>query len=258
MADDFQFDPELNYDEATLEQQRQIEKDIADAQPLISDRIGLDQVIKEYTAGEDQVFVRKIEEMKSTYKCVRKTRADGNCFFRAYGYACFENFLTDKADYKRFHEVCDKTKDDLITLGFPQFTIEDFHTNFMEAVTKLETIDQEELISMFNDQGLSDYLVVYLRLIVSGLLQKEHEFYANFIEGYATVKDFCGHEVEPMGKESDHIHITALTQALGVPVQVLYMDHSEGSKCNLHVFPEDSKPSITLLYRPGHYDVLYS
>ncbi|VDI66801.1 Hypothetical predicted protein, partial [Mytilus galloprovincialis] len=129
MADDFQFDPELNYDEATLEQQRQIEKDIADAQPLISDRIGLDQVIKEYTAGEDQVFVRKIEEMKSTYKCVRKTRADGNCFFRAYGYACFENFLTDKADYKRFHEVCDKTKDDLITLGFPQFTIEDFHTN---------------------------------------------------------------------------------------------------------------------------------
>lgn len=61
-----------------------------------------------------------------------------------------------------------------------------------------------------------------------------------------------------MGKESDHIHITALTQALGVPVQVLYMDHSEGSKCNLHVFPEDSKPSITLLYRPGHYDVLYS
>lgn len=34
---------------------------IADAQPLISHRIGLDQVIKEYTAGEDQVFVRKIE-----------------------------------------------------------------------------------------------------------------------------------------------------------------------------------------------------
>jgi len=28
---------------------------------------------------------------------------------------------------------------------------------------------------------------------VSGLLQKEHEFYSNFIEGYATVKDFCGH-----------------------------------------------------------------
>lgn len=60
-----------------------------------------------------------------------------------------------------------------------------------------------------------------------------------------------------MGKESDHIHITALTQALGVPVQVVYMDRGEGNT-NLHVFPEDSKPSITLLYRPGHYDILYS
>jgi ubiquitin thioesterase protein OTUB1 len=60
-----------------------------------------------------------------------------------------------------------------------------------------------------------------------------------------------------MGKESDHIHITSLTQALGVPVQVVYMDRGEGNT-NLHVFPEDSKPSITLLYRPGHYDILYS
>ena len=195
--------------------------------------------------------------MKDRYKCVRKTRGDGNCFYRAYGYACFENFITDKTDYKRFHEVVSKTKDDLISLGFPQFTIEDFHDNFMDAVGKLESISQDELITMFNDQGLSDYLIVYLRLVVSGLLQKEHEFYSNFIEGYATVKDFCGHEVEPMGKESDHIHITSLTQALGVPVQVVYMDRGEGNT-NLHVFPEDSKPSITLLYRPGHYDILYS
>lgn len=37
------------------------------------------------------------------------------------------------------------------------------------------------------------FCLMYNRLVVSGLLQKEHEFYANFIEGYATVKDFCGH-----------------------------------------------------------------
>lgn len=33
----------------------------------------------------------------------------------------------------------------------------------MDAVNRLEALSQDELISMFNDQGLSDYLVVYLR-----------------------------------------------------------------------------------------------
>jgi len=61
-----------------------------------------------------------------------------------------------------------------------------------------------------------------------------------------------------MGKESDHIHIIALTSSLGVPVRVEYMDRGGSDKCNHHDFPEDSKPLVTLLYRPGHYDILYS
>jgi len=61
-----------------------------------------------------------------------------------------------------------------------------------------------------------------------------------------------------MGKESDHIHIIALTSSLGIPVRVIYMDRGSSSACNHHDFPEDSSPLITLLYRPGHYDILYS
>lgn len=65
-------------------------------------------------------------------------------------------------------------------------------------------------------------------------------------------------EVDPMYRESDHIHISAVTQALGVNVRVLYMDRGEGSGVNHHDFPEGSTPHIHLLYRPGHYDILYS
>ena len=61
-----------------------------------------------------------------------------------------------------------------------------------------------------------------------------------------------------MAKESDHIHIIALTSALGVRVRVEYMDRGMGPTCNHHDFPEDSRPQIHLLYRPGHYDILYS
>jgi ubiquitin thioesterase protein OTUB1 len=32
---------------------------------------------------------------------------------------------------------------------------------------------------------------VYLRLLTSGQLQKEEEFYQNFVEGDKTIKEFC-------------------------------------------------------------------
>lgn len=41
----------------------------------------------------------------------------------------------------------------------------------------------EELQLVFNDQGYSDYVVVYLRLITSGQLQEGADFYQNFIDG---------------------------------------------------------------------------
>ena len=45
------------------------------------------------------------------------------------------------------------------------------------------------------------------RLLTSKQLQLEGEFYQAFMEGGATVASFCSTEVEPMYKESDHIHI---------------------------------------------------
>lgn len=61
-----------------------------------------------------------------------------------------------------------------------------------------------------------------------------------------------------MGKESDHIHIIALAAATGVPVRVEYMDRGDSANVNHHDFPEGSHPHIHMLYRPGHYDLLYS
>lgn len=50
---------------------------------------------------------------------------------------------------------------------------------------------REELHDKFNKQGYSDYIVVYLRLVTSGQLQTQQDFYQNFIEGPRTVTEFC-------------------------------------------------------------------
>lgn len=62
-----------------------------------------------------------------------------------------------------------------------------------QAAGQPDTLEdvRTELHDKFNKQGYSDYIVVYLRLITSGQLQTQHEFYQNFIEGPRTVTEFC-------------------------------------------------------------------
>ncbi|KAH6926306.1 hypothetical protein HPB50_016489 [Hyalomma asiaticum] len=175
------------------------------------------------------------EDLRSKYQYIRKTRPDGNCFFRAFSFAYLESLLNDKEEYTRFKEVAENSKEALVSLGFQRFTIEDFHDTFMDVLKRIENnLTLDDLLKVFNDQGLSDYIVVYMRFNCA-----------------------IGHEVEPMYKESDHIHIISLTRNLGVGVRVQYMDRGIGGKVNTHDFPEDREPRIHLLYRPGHYDILY-
>uniref|UniRef100_A0AAY5EHM6 Ubiquitin thioesterase n=1 Tax=Electrophorus electricus TaxID=8005 RepID=A0AAY5EHM6_ELEEL len=247
----------LAYDEAIMAQQDRIQQEIATSNPLVSDRQDLSVLHGEY-AEEDTIYQLKIKDLHKKYSYIRKTRPDGNCFYRAFGFSHLESLLDDSKELQKFKAVAAKSKLDLVNQGFTEFTIEDFHNTFMDLIELCEKQPAlAELLGSFNDQSVSDYVVVYLRLLTSGYLQREHTFFHHFIEGGRSVKEFCQQEVEPMSKESDHIHIIALAQALNVPILVEYMDRGEGGTVNHHVFPEGSEPRIFLLYRPGHYDILY-
>ncbi|XP_030075729.1 ubiquitin thioesterase OTUB1 [Microcaecilia unicolor] len=247
----------LAYDEAIMAQQDRIQQEIAVQNALVSERLELSVLYKEY-AVDDEIYQQKIKDLHKKYTYIRKTRPDGNCFYRAFGFSHLEALLDDSKELQRFKEISAKSKEDLVTQGFTEFTIEDFHNTFMDLIELVEKRSSiSDILGAFNDQSISDYLVVYLRLLTSGYLQREHQFFQHFIEGGRTVKEFCQQEVEPMAKESDHIHIIALAQALNVSILVEYMDRGEGGATNHHVFPEGSVPNVYLLYRPGHYDILY-
>lgn len=157
-----------------------------------------------------------------------------------------EALLDDSKELQRFKAVSAKSKEDLVSQGFTEFTIEDFHNTFMDLIEQVEKqTSVADLLASFNDQSTSDYLVVYLRLLTSGYLQRESKFFEHFIEGGRTVKEFCQQEVEPMCKESDHIHIIALAQALSVSIQVEYMDRGEGGTTNPHIFLRAPSPRST-------------
>ncbi|PHT96619.1 Ubiquitin thioesterase OTUB1 [Capsicum chinense] len=225
---------------------------------LVGDKESLSTLEAEYLS--DEIYKLKVKDLATKYKNIRRTRPDGNCFFRAFAYAYFESLLDHKEDYNSFYNIAVESKKKLISLGFPQFTLEDFHDTFMEVLAiagKEEPNAHDELHAAFNNQGYSNYVVVYLRLLASGQLQQDADFYQHFIEGDRTITEFCHQEVEPMFRESDHIHIIALSTALNVGVRVRYLDRGESTEAIAHDFPEGTQPTIHLLYRPSHYDILY-
>lgn len=83
------------------------------------------------------------------------------------------------------------------------------------------------------------------------------------------VETFCRRCVDPMEEEADQVQIIALTETLQVPLRVVYLSPSPfaeaggagGSDVDAHPFQPDRHlegvSTVHLLYRPGHYDLLY-
>ncbi|OXB52259.1 UNVERIFIED_CONTAM: hypothetical protein H355_004567, partial [Colinus virginianus] len=87
----------LAYDEAIMAQQDRIQQEIAVQNPLVSERLELAVLYKEY-AQDDHVYQQKIKDLLQKYSYIRKTRPDGNCFYRAFGFAHLEVLLEDSQE----------------------------------------------------------------------------------------------------------------------------------------------------------------
>ena len=108
-----------------------------------------------------------------------------------------------------------------------------------------------------------------MRVMTAAQMKSNPDEYLPFVmaENYHDVASFCSREVEPMAKECGMVQVAALAKCMGVKVIIEYMDGrmAEGEeKLVNHVFGEEEngsdkeeRMSISLLYRPGHYDILY-
>ena len=100
-----------------------------------------------------------------------------------------------------------------------------------------------------------------MRFLTSGELKNNAILYETFIDNGLPIEFFCQTEVEPLDKEADQIQIMALLNYLEIAIMIIYLDANVNSKeATMMLLPESAKPedvTATLLYRPGHYDILY-
>ncbi|XP_054807243.1 OVARIAN TUMOR DOMAIN-containing deubiquitinating enzyme 1 [Prosopis cineraria] len=269
-------------DDDIMQQHSIVQSEEAKKIPFVGDKEPLSSLAAEYESGSP-ILLEKIKLLDEQYSAIRRTRGDGNCFFRSFMFSYLEHILEcqDQAEVERIKVNVEECRKTLQKLGYADLTFEDFFALFLEQLEcviqgKETSISHTELVFRCRDQSISDYVVMFFRFVTSGEIQKRSEFFEPFILGLtnSTVDQFCKSSVEPMGEESDHIHITALSDALGIPIRVMYLDRSScdngGVSVNHHDFlpaagdlkhaslkSQTNDPFITLLYRPGHYDILY-
>ncbi|EGD73509.1 hypothetical protein PTSG_05213 [Salpingoeca rosetta] len=245
---------EVNRDQEIMAQMDAIKKEVAESAPLMSDVMDTSTLLAEYG---DPLFTTKIKSMLDAFPKMRKTRGDGNCFYRAYAYGIAEHFAAHKDKLPGFLETLKQTFDMALAAGYPEFTAEDFYETVQEQFARLKDEPMEALHATFNDDGLSNYIVAYFRLVTAAHMKTHVDDFLPFLEGGETVAAFCARAVDPFGVDCEHLQIIALTQALGVAVNIAYLDRSAGETAAQHVIPDGQEPLVFLLYRPGHYDILY-
>jgi len=230
----------------------------------------IDTLVKEY--GQYPRFLRKIHDAKTKYTALRRVRGDGSCFYRAYIFGVMEYILTQRANnprasalLERFTALINESFAKLVAVGFNETAIETFWDVFLSELQAAKTapnvvIKSDDLVLTFADSFKSDSFVTHARFMTSYHLLTHAKEFGMHVPLGKTMEQFVKAEVEPVGKECEFVQCAALAAEFDVPVRIEYLDQSDRS-LNGYVFPLGTPDTVTpvvhLLYRPGHYDILY-
>ena len=132
----------MAHDEMINKQKEAIEKEIQASHKLVGD----DEDIKvlEQQFSNDPTFLKNAIQLQSKYSSLRRTRPDGNCMYRAMAFGQFQRMLNDETEAKRFRKSMEEAKEDMVKLGFPVFTMEDFYDNFVDQIDSLGNKGSED------------------------------------------------------------------------------------------------------------------
>ena len=254
-----------------------ITAEVKAAQPLLGAREALSSLRGEY-AGTP--FAARLETLSGTFRGLRRSRGDGSCFYRSLLAALGERLVQAgvvapgcpsppgaplQAQYERLlAAAAPAVLPRLEAAGCPETTTDGFREAFEAWVLGLSAPGasvEASALAPLREEGADFWILYYARLLTALELHEHVDAYAPYIfasyERYADVKAFCDGEVLPADAYADQVHVLALCAALGGRVRIAYLDASASM---LITVPDDggSAPVLAdLLYRPGHYDILY-
>ncbi|GAB5587614.1 OTU domain [Umbelopsis nana] len=223
-----EWEPELT-DEQILAFEQKIKDEEAEKIPLVCQKEPIEALEQEFK--DNKPFLEKVQKLREANDIFRKCRGDAL-------------------------EKMKSTSELLLNGGFQQLAFEDFYDTTLSQLEQIPDSDPDLLLVNFQTEEISNSIVMHLRFVASAYLKIHSAEYEPFLIVEAiSIDQFCAQEVEAFGRESDHLHIIALTKALDVPVEVIYLDGSSGDHAAVHEFWPDesakgSRKPLQLIYRP--------
>lgn len=259
--------------------------------PDVGVLISLDELAEDWRQrGMQEVMLAKLRQLQGRYRSMRRVRGDGNCFYRSFLFRYLEHLVAkldeandavaariaaapddaaaaavalDCPEWTAVKAKIRESKQRLLRVGYTEIAIDLFWEVFVKLLDELPTRSARALEELFRDETAeSGYLIWYCRALAAAFIKEDPERFLPFILGsnHAEVNSFCTAEVEPMDRECEQVQIIALTEMLQIPVRIEYLDGrplADGEHLTQLCFPEGVESQIVLLYRPGHYDILY-
>lgn len=148
--------------------------------PLVSGIQPVEVLIHEY--ANNRQFSGKVKWLKekSDFVGIRRLKGDGNCFYRAFGFAYIYTVLSmdDRPLHHFAKQHLDSTLDILKQAGYDEEVVKDFYEPLTELMGRIHSTDpstppltDESLVETFNNPEKSNSIVVYLRMITSAFLK---------------------------------------------------------------------------------------
>ncbi|SPO32415.1 uncharacterized protein UTRI_02972 [Ustilago trichophora] len=232
-------------DTQRLELAEKLRAESLSGQPLISSVEPIEVLQAEYASND--AFLGKINWLKNQagFIGIRRAKGDGDCFYRAFAFAFIYKIMMMK-DRPMHHFTVKHVESTLGLLkqaGFDQEVYTDFYEPLKNLLNRMYSTDPETkelneqaLVEAMNDPEQSNSIVVYLRLLTSAFLKLNADEYTPFLFSLDAsnadgnppdMATFCADQVEAIGKEADHVQITALSRALKVSLDVAYLSPNQ-------------------------------
>ena len=252
----------LNY-EMSLEYENFLRQEVEQTTPLISEELPVSILLDDYKSNQE--YSNSVKQITDKYKYIRKVRRDGNCFYRSFIYRIFEYICikNNKNLYEHIVKKINESKELIKRNGYDWSFIEDFYNifylEFHHCFNSIETKGisvRDYLDNLFSDKEKGNYLIYFIRFCIAAFLKENSFLYEVYVDG--PFENWVSSEVEAIDHEADQIQIMACVNYFDIGVKIEYL---HPNKNEVMKFPED-KPEdqifITVLFTPGHYDLLYS
>ncbi|KAI1343439.1 cysteine proteinase [Xylariaceae sp. FL0016] len=243
----------------------------------------LTQNITDEFAQADSIYVAKTKELPRSYPNYRPIQGDGNCGWRAIAFAYFEILIEygDISYLERERARIAKISDSDTLISDLAEATDVLFSDLIAAMSEGGRDPTATLISKFNfdDEYQSPAMIIYhQRLLARYEMMSKPDDYMHFVpEQGRSPTEALTHHIEQtitgLNREMEHIGVQALANILlkpaGIGLEIAYLDRSEGHAVNTLRFTTDDSlfnwdqayaagRVVQLLYRPDHYDILYS